>query len=232
MGSWWKCDDEIITNAKVGRAVAIAEHSFSVYMAMLCLHSKFGAGGLVPASHCDAEGLRIEACAVLGRVSAKRIEAAVAACVQVRLLSREGNGIRIAGFNEQHMPECSRCHQPNPEPSHGTCPDCRRKKTEARRAAAAVANGDGGQRQGREGHAPTALASARTAPGCPGSARLDRTGQDRNGTDGTGSMDGRMDGEAIAVAVPNHEGGGTAVPRGLIAQPGAIASALLRRVAP
>jgi hypothetical protein len=199
---WFKCDDDFITNAKVGRAVAQADDADRVFHALLCLHSRFGSGGLIPASHCDPDGLRIEASATLGRVSAKKIAGAIDACVNVGLLARDGQAIRLCGYDEEFMPECSRCHQPNPEPSHGTCPSCREKKTAARRqrAAAALRESDGAD-EGMEGHAPSARASARTAK-----RLLDRTGQDRTGQEETGRMDGRMDGWVLCSQEQSGEG--------------------------
>jgi mono/diheme cytochrome c family protein len=188
---WFKCDDDFITNAKVGRAVAQADDADRVFHALLCLHSRFGSGGLIPASHCDPDGLRIEASATLGRVSAKKIAGAIDACVNVGLLARDGQAIRLCGYDEEFMPECSRCHQPNPEPSHGTCPSCREKKTAARRqrAAAALRESDGAD----EGMPPLPA----PLPVLPNACWTgqDRTGQDRKRQEEW--MDGWMAGFSV-----------------------------------
>lgn len=172
MGSWIKLDADIITNAKVGQAGANGDR---VYFVMLALHAKHGANGLIPASRCTPSGLRFEAAAILSRLSEKAVTKALLDCAAAGLIELLADGsVRLCGFDEKHMPECSRCHQPNPEPSHGTCPSCRTKKKEDRQAAAA-------ERHGRARQADEGMPfSARAVPGQANVALVlpDRTGQE------------------------------------------------------
>lgn len=172
MGSWIKLDADIITNAKVGQAGANGDR---IYFVMLALHAKHGANGLIPASRCTPSGLRFEAAAILSRLSEKAVTKALQDCATAGLIELQADGsVRLCGFDEKHMPECLRCHQPNPEPSHGTCPSCRTKKKEDRQAAAAERHGK--TRQADEGMP----FSARALPGQANVALVlpDRTGQE------------------------------------------------------
>ena len=175
MGSWIKLDADIITNAKVGQAGANGDR---VYFVMLALHAKHGANGLIPASRCTPKGLRFEAAAILGRLNENAVAKALQDCAAAGLIELLGDGsIRLCGFDEKHMPECSRCHQPNPEPSHGTCPSCRTKKKEDRQAAAA-------ERQGETRRAEKGMPSPARA--ATGHANHDLSLPDRTGQEGIG----------------------------------------------
>lgn len=204
MGSWIKLDADIITNAKVGQAGANGDR---VYFVMLALHAKHGANGLIPASRCTPSGLRFEAAAILGRLSEKAVTKALQDCSAAGLIDLLDDGsVRLSGFDEKHMPECSRCHQPNPEPSHGTCPTCRAAKKEARQSAAA-------ERQGETRRAEKGMpSSARAASGhanpvlsLPDRIGQEGIGQERIGEDG--KMDGRMDG-GVSLRSVNQNGEG------------------------
>lgn len=209
MGSWIKLESDIITNAKVGQA---GENGDRLYFCLLALHAKHGANGRIPPSRCTPAGLRIEAVAVLGRLTVAKIERAIADCVQVGLIELEHDGaVRLCGFDVRHMPECSRCHQPNPEPSHGTCPTCRDQKREERRA--------------------NSVSSRRAEKGMPSSAG-GQTGaslslSDRRGGDRRGDMDGEMDGGVLSLSQnQSTEGVGTRLP----GRP-ASAGSILRQIA-
>lgn len=189
MGSWIKLESDIITNAKVGQA---GENGDRLYFCLLALHAKHGANGRIPSSRCTPAGLRIEAVAVLGRLTVAKIAKAIADCVQVGLIELENDGaVRLCGFDVHHMPECSRCHQPNPEPSHGTCPTCREKKQAERRAYAAEKSGN----------------SRRAEKGMPSSAG-GQTGeslslQDRIGGEGIGEEEDREPASGV-LSVPEQ----------------------------
>lgn len=200
MGSWIKLESDIITNAKVGQA---GENGDRLYFCLLALHAKHGSNGRIPASRCTPAGLRIEAVAVLGRLTVAKIARAIADCVQVGLIELEHDGaVRLCGFDVRHMPECSRCHQPNPEPSHGTCPACRDQKREERRA--------------------NSVSSRRAEKGMPSAAGgqkgaslslSDRIEGEGIGLDGIGRMDGRMDGGVPSLSQnQNTDGVGTRLP--------------------
>lgn len=185
MGSWIKLESDIITNAKVGQA---GENGDRLYFCLLALHAKHGANGRIPPSRCTPAGLRIEAVAILGRLTVAKIAKAIEDCVQVGLIELAQDGaVLLCGFDERHMPECSRCHQPNPQPSHGTCPSCREKKQEDRRAHAA-------QKQGSSRRAEKGMPSH--AGGQDGeSLRL----PDRIGGEGIGDVDSQIASGAPSV---------------------------------
>jgi hypothetical protein len=182
MGNWIKLEVDIVTNAKIGLA---GENGDRLYVVLLALHAKHGGGGIIPASRCTAAGLRIEAVAFLGKLTEKKVAKALEDCASVGLIERLPDGtLRLCGFNESHMPECSRCHRPNPEPAHGNCPACRGAKQQQRQA----------------------LAAARAEKGMPGHARADG-GQalsclslpERRGEEKRGDVDSQTDRGALPV---------------------------------
>ncbi len=138
--TWGKLESDIITNGKVGEA---GPDGALLYIALLCLHTKRGANGVVPASCCRAERLRFEAVAFLGSFEPERIDRALDACVRAELCARRADGaIELRGWCDDHAPACSHCRKPNSEPSHKTCPACR----DARKADRQPNNGKGARR--------------------------------------------------------------------------------------
>jgi hypothetical protein len=193
MGSWIKIDTDFATNAKIGQAGPNGDRLFLV---MLLLHAKHGGGGKIPASRCTPAGLRIEASAVLGRLSEKAVAKAIDDCIAADLLARDDDGsMRLCGFDEGHMPECSRCHRPNPEPGQSTCPTCREEKRLKRQ---------GGIPRAEKGMPSSAPGQRRVA-----NSLLDRTGQDGMGQEGMGLLDGSMDGRSCSY---QDQKGGTDQP--------------------
>lgn len=140
MITWFKMQAGIATNAKVAKA---GPDGALVYLAALCQHVQHGRGGRVPAHRMDPDTLRIEAVALLGGLTAKRIAAAFARCVEVGLLRAGGADVVVAGYDADAMPTCVRCHNPNDDHRFATCPGCRAKRTkvdEPRQGATASQN--------------------------------------------------------------------------------------------
>lgn len=210
---WWKCEDGIRNSGKVALA---GEDGAVVYFMLLCLHNAFGSGGRIPEGHCRPEIMRIECVSFLGRWREPRIAKALEACVAAQLVRMDGGDVVIAGMSEKHLPECSRCHQPNPEPRYGNCPTCRDQKTAARRAKASRAG------EGRERAVPS-LPEGQSGPELVAASLPDRKGREGKGQD----MDGRMDGLS-RTRNQNGEGYGTRSP----AQAGDVAANVLRAVTP
>jgi hypothetical protein len=193
MGSWVKMETDFITNAKVGLAGANGDR---VFLVMIMLHAKHGGGGIIPSSRCSPKGMRIEASAILQRISERQVAQGIEDCIAAGLLGRTERGdLQLCGFDEDHMPECSRCHQPNPEPGQSTCQKCRDEKKRKRRADAA------GRSRADAGMPGPAAGQKRTA-----NVLLDGTGQDGMGQDGTGQMDGGMDGGSGLSQEPERRG--------------------------
>jgi hypothetical protein len=121
--SWIKLDIGIASNAKIGAAGA---HGALVYLAGLCLHAQHGVGGRIPGHCMTASALRIEAAALMLDLRPKQIEVAIDRCIAAGLLARDGDTFVLVDFDaERDSPRCSRCHGPNIEPRHATCPRCR-----------------------------------------------------------------------------------------------------------
>lgn len=182
MISWFKLQSGFATNAKVARA---GQDGALVFLAALCQHVQHGRAGRVPAHRLDPETLRIEAVALVGSMSTKRIAAAFARCVEVGLLrANDGHDVVIAGYDTEAMPQCVRCHNPNDDHKFSTCTECRRKRTkdtDARQGATAAQNvatcRAGQDRTGQETQSPLPPKGVRASRG--GASALRRRDPER-----------------------------------------------------
>lgn len=204
--TWWKADADLAVNGKIADA---GEDGALLYIAVLCLHARSGSNGNLPASMCKASRLRIAAGALLGRMDDARIEAAVDACVENGLLafSGEGGAISIAGWDEEHMARCVRCHLPNSDPSHGTCPSCREGKRKAR-ADEVRLRSEKLARKGRSRAVPGQSQEQPKSSQESANGALDRTGQDRTGRDSEKvGREGSLSQEESTRGVPYRDPG-------------------------
>jgi hypothetical protein len=174
---WIKLQCEMATSARVAAAGSTGA---LVFVAAQIQHTRFGTDGRIPSEHFSGHALKIECVALFADLPVKKVETAIDRVVEVGLLVREDAGsYRLADFDpEQHAPRCTRCHGPNAEPRHATCPKCRASKREGREKAA-TGSADGSDAAA----ARSPLGAVRQDPDPTGPDRTRRTGPDPTCTD-------------------------------------------------